>query len=84
MENNDPTSGHDTGLPKTLSDLQSDAIYLHAMAQGIDALYDTLRPEISPASNSMPAMFQSLIERARRLADDLETLESAAKRQVQS
>ena len=61
--------------PKTLSDLQRDAVFLHAMAQGLDALYDTIATDISPASNSMPAMFESLIQRARLLADDLDRVQ---------
>ncbi|WP_050524913.1 hypothetical protein [Pseudorhodobacter wandonensis] len=58
--------------PKTISDLQTDATFLHAMAQGIDVLYDIIKTDLSPASNSMPAMLQSLIERADRLAQDLD------------
>jgi hypothetical protein len=61
---------------KTISQLQSDACFLHAMAQGVDALFDTISTELSPASNAMPAMFQSLIERADRLAQDLDAMES--------
>ena len=64
--------GKNTMTSKTISELQSDAIFLHAMAQGMDVLYDTIKTDLSPASNSMPAMFQSLIERADRLAQDLE------------
>jgi len=57
---------------KTIADLQSDAVFLHAMAQGIDVIYDTIKTDLSPASNSIPAMLQSLIERADRLANDLD------------
>ena len=67
-----PTSGNAPSVSERLRDMHVDAVYLHAMAQGIDALFDTIETERSPASNSMPAMFQSLIERADRLANALE------------
>lgn len=56
----------------TLDDLHSQAVYLHAFAQGMDELNEQIKAEISPAANAMPAMFQSLIERADILANDLE------------
>lgn len=71
-------SATDTGLPvKTISDLQSDATMLHAFAQGVAELHDLIKTDLSPASNAMPALLDSLIERADRLANDLSILEMA-------
>jgi len=77
MTNNNPTSGNTPGLREVVSKLQVDAVYLHAMAQGIDALHDTLVVETSPASNAMPAMFKSLIDWADKLSLGIEELEHA-------
>jgi hypothetical protein len=71
-----PTSGNAPGLRDALSGLTFDAVNLHAMAQGIDALYDTITTELSPASNAMPAFLKSLIDCADKLRDDIETLEN--------
>lgn len=72
MTASNPASGNNPAMPKTKSELQSDAVFLHAMIQGIEVLYDTIKHDLSPASNAMPAMFESLLERASRLADDLD------------
>lgn len=73
-------SATDTGLPdarkaRPLDEIMHDAIMLHAFAQGVYELHDTLKTDQSPASNAMPAMFDSLIERAHRLAADIETFD---------
>lgn len=62
-------------VARTLDDIHRDAVFLHAFAQGLAELHDTLKTDLSPASNSMPAMFESLIDRASRLADDIEIYE---------
>lgn len=69
-----------TGLPKSIRSLQHDACMLHAFAQGIAELHDTLKTDTSPASNAMPALFESLIERADRLSNDLDALETAQRK----
>lgn len=71
-------SATDTALPvKTISDLQVDACMLHGFAQGLAELHDMIKTDLSPASNAMPPMFASLIERADRLANDLDALNTA-------
>lgn len=75
MTNSNAATANNPTLRETLSDLQTDAVYLHAMAQGVDALYDTIATDLSPASNAMPAMFQSLIERAEKLVAGIDALE---------
>lgn len=60
-----------------LDKLCRDATYLHAMCEGVDALYDRVETDPSPASNAMPAMLESLIHRAERLLQDLEELNKA-------
>lgn len=62
---------------RPLGDISHDAIMLHGFAQGLYELHDQIKCEISPASNSMPPMFESLIERCRRLSDDIEAYEYA-------
>ncbi|MDB6179563.1 hypothetical protein PAF17_19000 [Paracoccus sp. Z330] len=64
---------------KTLEDLHRDALFLHAFAQGVEELFDTIKTESSPASNAMPAFFESLIERASRLQGDIEALDEATR-----
>lgn len=71
-----PNSGNAPGLREAVSKLQVESVFLHAMAQGIDALHDTLVIECSPASNAMPAMFKSLIEWADKLSLGIEALEN--------
>lgn len=81
MTNANPDSGTDTAfLREKLTTLHRDAIFLFSHAQGVDALYDTIKTEISPAANSMPALMESLIERASKLAEGLEALEVEAQR----
>lgn len=65
---------------RPLEDIMHDAIMLHAFAQGLYELHDTIKTERSPASNSMPAMFDSLIERAHRLAEDIEAYDFVERR----
>lgn len=75
------TCHNSTGLPvKTISDLQHDATMLHAFAQGVYELHDLIKTDLSPASNAMPALLDSLIERADRLANDLGAFETAGRR----
>lgn len=76
-------SANDSGLPrkaKPIDEIMHDAIMLHAFAQGLYELHDTIKTERSPASNSMPAMFDSLIERALRLSEDIEAFDFAERR----
>lgn len=61
------------------ADLQTDAVYLHAMAQGVDALYDTIATDACPASNAMPAFLRSMIQWAEKLSSDVEKLETGLK-----
>lgn len=87
-------SANDTALPtetpapalrpgrqaRPLDDIHHDAVFLHAFAQGVAELHDTLKTEVSPASNSMPALFESLIERAAKLAHDIEIFDYVERR----
>ena len=73
-------SANGPGLPKSIRDLQHDACMLHAFAQGVAELHDTLKTDTSPASNAMPALFESLIERADRLSNELDALQTAMRR----
>ena len=73
-------SANGPGLPKSIRDLQHAACMLHAFAQGVAELHDTLKTDMSPASNAMPALFESLIERADRLANELDALQTAQRR----
>jgi hypothetical protein len=66
-------------LVKAASDLQIDAVYLHAMVQGIDALYDTIEVKSCPASNALPAFLKSLMQWADKMANDIEALETNIK-----
>jgi hypothetical protein len=75
-----PNSGNAPGLREAVSKLQVESVFLHAMAQGIDALHDTLVVECSPASNAMPALFKSLIEWADKLSIGIEELENAIRK----
>lgn len=72
MTANNPASGNKPAMPKTISELQKDAVFLHAMIQGVEIVYEEVSRDCSPASNAMPALFESLLERARRLANDLD------------
>lgn len=65
---------------RPIADIMHDAIMLHAFAQGVYELHDTLKTDRSPASNAMPAMFDSLIERAHRLAEDIEAFDFVERR----
>jgi len=49
---------------KTISQVACDAVMLHAFAQGVNELHDNLKVEVSPASNAMPALLDSLIQPA--------------------
>jgi hypothetical protein len=67
-----PTSGNASGLAKTLSNLQVDAVFLHASLQGIDILYDLTDRTVSPASNAITALLKSVMDQAQHLADELD------------
>ena len=69
-------------MPKTLKDLQHDAVYLHALAQGIEELYDTVQVVSSPASNSLCAIILCMREKADALANELDRLETESGKQV--
>lgn len=60
---------------KTISDVQLDAVMLHGLAQGVVELYDLIETKPGGAASSMPAILESLMERAGRLSDDLEEME---------
>lgn len=80
--NNTPgLPGQSPSVPSTsvrsLDDIHRDAIFLHAFAQGVAELYDQVEATPTPVTNSMPAMFESLIERADRLAGEIEAYEYA-------
>lgn len=60
---------------KTIGQVAYDAVMLHAFAQGVNELHDNLKVEVSPASNAMPALLDSLIQRAKQLSEDLERIE---------
>ncbi|WP_347310963.1 hypothetical protein [Defluviimonas sp. SAOS-178_SWC] len=68
-----------SGIPatqtKSLSDCQTDAIYLHGLMQGIEELMDSVTLSLSPAANATHALIHVAAEKAEQLKDGLERLE---------
>lgn len=81
------THHNTTGLPgqshslhpgvkaRPLEDIHHYAVFLHAFAQGVAEIDDTLKNDLSPPANSMPAMFDTLIDRASLLVNDIEIVD---------
>ncbi|WP_288943731.1 hypothetical protein [uncultured Roseovarius sp.] len=67
-------------MSKTISDLQTDAVFLAALIGGAEVLTDKATgmdvgdPEVKMANNSLPAVFEDLRRRADALADELEKI----------
>ena len=67
-------------MPKTISDIQTDAVYLAALIDGADLLADRATcgddndPEFQQARNSLPAIFADMRRRANELANALEVM----------
>ena len=62
--------------PKTLTDCQTDACFLHGLLQGLVILIDESQASASPASNAAYALASELVKKADRLSNDLDRLES--------
>lgn len=69
-------------MTKTLRDIQSDAAYLHAMAQGVEELFEIVECAPTPASNSLNAIIRCLTEKADALANEIDRLETENRKQV--
>ena len=76
-----------TKTRKTLEDCQADAVILHGLAQAVDELDLIANSEKAankgrpcPASNAVTCVNHVLIEKAQQLADDLDALETGARR----
>lgn len=67
-------------MRKTLMETQEAAVELHALAQGSVALMDQCQSDTTPAANALYALLHVLVERADKLADDLDVLVSAQRR----
>ena len=72
---------------KTIGDCQMDAVILYGLAQAAEELDFIASSEKSankgrpcPASNALTSVNHVLIERARQLADDLDALETEARK----
>ena len=65
-----------TDTPKTLTDCQTDACFLHGLLQGLVILIDESQASASPASNAAYALASELVKKADRLSNDLDRLES--------
>lgn len=68
-------------MPKTISDLQLEAVYLAGMIGGAEVLAEQASdgaeedPLTKLSNNSLPAIFQDMRRRADAIANDLEKLE---------
>ncbi|WP_422028532.1 hypothetical protein [Roseovarius sp.] len=68
-------------MPKTISDLQLEAVHLAGMIGGAEVLSEQAMdgadedPLTAMAHNSLPAIFEDLRRRSYAIADDLEKLE---------
>ena len=65
-----------TDTPKTLTDCQTDACFLHGLLQGLVILIDESNPTGSPASNAAYALASEVVHKADQLSNDLDRLES--------
>lgn len=59
---------------KTLEEVHTDAIMLHALIEGAEVIYDQIKTELSPAANSMTAVIRTLLVQSDGLARDIERL----------
>ena len=66
--------------PKPLDDIKVDAVFLHGLCQGVGILYDETEKFCSPASNATHALICEVIEKAERLADDIDAAETQARK----
>lgn len=68
-------------MPKTISDLQLEAVYLAGLIGGAEVLSEQATdgsdedPLTKMANNSLPAIFEDMRHRASAIADELEKLE---------
>lgn len=68
-------------MPKTISDLQLEAVYLAGLIGGAEVLSEQATdgsdedPLTKMANNSLPAIFEDMRLRAEAIADELEKLE---------
>ena len=67
--------------PKPLDDIKVDAVFLHGLCQGVGILYDETEKFCSPASNATHALICEVIEKASRLADDLNAAADSIRKQ---
>ena len=66
-----------TDTPKTLTDCQTDACFLHGLLQGLVILIDESQSSASPASNAAYALASEVVRKADQLSSDLDRLERA-------
>ncbi len=64
---------------KILSDIHSDALRLHGLATGVDLIFSNSAGGRSPQSEAVYALISSLVDLSRKVADDLEAAEDAAR-----
>ena len=62
-----------------LSDIQTNAVRLHAVAQGASVIYEACCAPRSDASNALHSVLEVIIDLADRLATDLDRLETRMK-----
>jgi hypothetical protein len=62
------------------ADLWHDAVKLHALCQGLELVFDEIACEPTPAKNAAVALICEVVERAERLASEIDRAESARKR----
>lgn len=67
---------------KTLTDVQTDATTLHALAQGAFELLELTPTPATPAANALYGLLVAMIERADTLARDLGNLSDHAGKPV--
>ncbi|MCA3488124.1 MAG: hypothetical protein IOD05_07975 [Rhodobacter sp.] len=72
--------GESLGIDRPDADLRHDAIKLHALCQGLELVFDEIACEPTPAKNAAVALICEIVERAERLASDIDRAESARKR----
>ncbi len=84
MNTNNPAPGNDTGLPAiTIGDLYRDSIMLHALAQGVEVLFDQVELVLpSPAANSLTAIIECLVQRADKLTTEMSVYEMMQSRKA--
>ncbi len=63
---------------KTLEEIHTNAVMLHALIEGAEVIYELIQTDLSPAANSMTAVIRTLCVQSDGLARDLERLRHPA------